>query len=210
MTAVEIEAGMIALSAEELALLAGKVRREVENDEEVSMKEYIWTVPSHRMDAATAGRTILIQHQRIRVLLVHAQEVAERALDQQAQPPDAVASAIGDIYATLEIHLRFEEKVLVDIFNDDLPLGPMRAKRLRDEHARQRVTLAGSTRRPRPGRWSPCWRPSWRSWRAGCSTTWRRRSERCSLQTPYATTSFPSTRATGSVEVVMRRLHRTE
>ena len=106
------------------------------------MKETIWSVPSHRMDAATARRAILIEHQRIRALLAHAREVAERALDEEAQPPDAVASAIGDIHATLEIHLRFEEKVLIDIFNDDLPLGPLRAARLREEHARQRVTLA--------------------------------------------------------------------
>ena len=107
------------------------------------MKEAIWSVPSHRMDAATARRAILIQHQRIRALLAHARDVAERALDEEAQPPDAVASAIGDIHATLEIHLRFEEKVLVDILNDDLPLGPLRAARLREEHTRQRATLEG-------------------------------------------------------------------
>ncbi|HVR00676.1 MAG TPA: hemerythrin domain-containing protein [Polyangia bacterium] len=95
------------------------------------------------MDAATVRRAILIQHQRIRALLAHAREVAECALDEEAQPPDAVTSAIGDIHATLEIHLRFEEKVLVDIFKDDLPRRPLRAARLRDEHARQRATLAG-------------------------------------------------------------------
>jgi hypothetical protein len=111
--------------------------------EEVSMTQSIWTLPSQRMDAGTARRAILIQHQRIRALLAHARQVAECALDEEAQPPDAVASAIGDIHATLEIHLRFEEKVLIDIFNDDLPLGPARAARLRDEHARQRTTLAG-------------------------------------------------------------------
>jgi hypothetical protein len=106
------------------------------------MTEQLWTVPSQRMDAATARRTILIQHQRIRALLAHARDIAERALDQVAQPPDAVASAIGDIHTTLEIHLRFEEKVLIDLLNDDLPLGPIRAERLRDEHTRQRATLA--------------------------------------------------------------------
>jgi hypothetical protein len=105
--------------------------------------EQIWTVPTHRVDASTARRSILIQHQRIRALLARAREVAERALDQELQPPDAVASAIGDIHATLDVHLRFEEKVLVDILNDDLPLGPTRAARLLDEHRRQRATLAG-------------------------------------------------------------------
>jgi hypothetical protein len=107
------------------------------------MTDLIWTVPSHRMDAATARRSILIQHQRIRALLARAREVAERALDQEAESPHDVARAIGDIHATLEAHLTFEDKVLVDIFNDDLPLGPMRVARLRDEHTRQRATLAG-------------------------------------------------------------------
>jgi hypothetical protein len=107
------------------------------------MTASIWTVPGHRLDAAAARRTILVQHERIRELLEHARAVAERALDQEALPPDAVASAIGDIHATLEVHLTFEEKVLVEIFNDDIPLGPQRAQRLREEHAQQRATLAG-------------------------------------------------------------------
>ncbi len=107
------------------------------------MTEPIWSVPNHRMDASSARRVILIQHQRIRALLAHARDVAEHALDQEGQPSDSVASAIGDIHATFEVHLRFEEKVLTDIFNDDLPLGPERAVRLRDEHTRQRATLAG-------------------------------------------------------------------
>jgi hypothetical protein len=106
------------------------------------MSETIWAVPSHRIDAGTARRSILMQHQRIRVLLAHAREVAERALDQEEQPQDAVASAIGDIHTTLDVHLRYEEKVLIDILNDDLPLGPPRAQRLREEHKKQRATLA--------------------------------------------------------------------
>ena len=32
--------------------------------------------------------------------------------------------------------------MLLPILHDDLPLGPQRADRLRDEHARQRTTLA--------------------------------------------------------------------
>ena len=107
------------------------------------MTEHVWSVPSHRIDAATARRSILMQHARIRALLARARKVAEQALDQEPLPPDAVASAIGDIHAALEIHLRFEEKVLVDILNDDLPLGPQRAQRLREEHAEQRATLNG-------------------------------------------------------------------
>lgn len=110
--------------------------------ERTVMTETIWRVPGHRLDAVSARRTILVQHERIRALLTQARDLAERALDEEVLPPDAVASAIGDIHATLDVHLTFEEKVLVEIFNDDIPLGPLRAERLREEHARQRETLA--------------------------------------------------------------------
>jgi hypothetical protein len=106
------------------------------------MSDSIWTVPLHRVDATTARRAILAQHQRIRALLEQARVVADSALDEEDLPPDAVASAIGDIHATLDVHMTFEEKVLCDILEDDLPLGPARARRLRGEHARQRATLA--------------------------------------------------------------------
>jgi hypothetical protein len=106
------------------------------------MHDALWTVPTHRIDAATARRIILTQHERIRALLTRARTIAEGALDELDQPGDAVASAFGDIRATLEVHLRFEEKVLCPIFEDDLPLGPARAARLREDHANQRATLA--------------------------------------------------------------------
>jgi hypothetical protein len=106
------------------------------------MLDSIWTIPSQRVDATTARRGILTQHQRIRELLERARGVADRALDEAPLPPDAVASAIGDIRATFDVHLRFEEKVLCEIFEDDLPLGPQRAAHLRADHAKQRATLA--------------------------------------------------------------------
>jgi hypothetical protein len=106
------------------------------------MHDALWTVPTHRVDAATARRIILSQHERIRELLSRARTIAEGALDDAPQPDDAVASAFGDIRATLDVHLRFEEKVLCPIFEDDLPLGPARAARLREEHAQQRAMLA--------------------------------------------------------------------
>ena len=106
------------------------------------MLDPIWAVPSHRVDAASALRGILAQHQRIRELLDRARAVAERALDEEPQAPDAVASAIGDIRATLDVHLTFEERVLCEILEDDLPLGPQRAERLRVDHVKQRATLS--------------------------------------------------------------------
>ena len=75
-------------------------------------------------------------------MLDRAHDVAEAALDEQAPSPDAVASAIGDIRTVMEVHLAFEEKSLLPILRDDLPLGPERADRLLDDHRQQRASLA--------------------------------------------------------------------
>lgn len=101
-----------------------------------------WSAPTKRLDAGTARGAILAQHVRIRDLLTKAHALAEAALDERAPSPDAVASAIGDIRAIMEVHLAFEEKALLPILRDDPPLGPQRADRLLDEHGRQRETLA--------------------------------------------------------------------
>jgi hypothetical protein len=101
-----------------------------------------WSAPIQRLDAGAARRGILWQHQQIRVLLEKGKATAELALDGVVSSSDAVASTIGDLRQTLEIHLAFEEKVLLPLLADDLPLGPWRAERLLDEHRRQRQTLA--------------------------------------------------------------------
>jgi hypothetical protein len=106
------------------------------------MIELGWSAPQQRVDAGAALRGILWQHRRIRTLLDHAHSVAEAALDDRAPSPNAVAAAIGAVRSIMEVHLTFEETVLLPILHDDLPLGPQRAARLRDEHARQRTTLA--------------------------------------------------------------------
>jgi hypothetical protein len=109
---------------------------------EALMIELGWSAPTQRVDAGTARRGILWQHQQIRVLLEKGKAVAELALDGAVTSSDAVASAIGDLRSTMEVHLAFEEKVLMPLLADDLPLGPQRAERLLDEHRRQRETLA--------------------------------------------------------------------
>ena len=106
------------------------------------MSELGWSAPTRKVDAGTARRGILSQHQRIRGLLVRAHGVAEAALDGVPPSDDAVASAIGDIRSTMEVHLTFEEAVLLPLLRADLPVGPERAARLLTEHSEQRETLA--------------------------------------------------------------------
>jgi len=101
-----------------------------------------WSAPARRVDAGTARRGILWQHEQLRGLLERAGAIAEAALDDLPLIAGAVASAIGDIRSTMEVHLAFEERVLLPLLRDDLPLGPQRAERLLDEHRRQRALLA--------------------------------------------------------------------
>jgi len=113
------------------------------------MIELGWSAPRRRVDAGTAVRGILWQHEHLREQLAHARTVADAALDGQSPSPDAVASAIGDVRSTMEVHLAFEEAVLLPLLRDDLPLGPERANRLLDEHARQRDVLEDLHRQAR-------------------------------------------------------------
>ena len=101
-----------------------------------------WTAPVERLDAGPVRKGILWQHERIRALLHRAREVAELALDGNPPTPDAVASAVGNIRSTMEIHLAFEERLLIPLLRDDLPVGPQRADALLDEHTRQREMLS--------------------------------------------------------------------
>ena len=101
-----------------------------------------WLAPVRRVDAGTACSGILWQHGEIRAFLDRARSLAEAALDGVAPSADAVASAIGDLHSTLEVHLTFEEKVLLPLLGNDPPVGPLRAARLQDDHARQREMLA--------------------------------------------------------------------
>lgn len=106
------------------------------------MKNIGWSAPARPVDAGTARRGILWQHERLRTLLDKARVLADARLDGELFAPDAVASAIGDIHSAMEVHLKFEEAVLLPLLRDDLPIGPERADRLVEEHVQQRGMLA--------------------------------------------------------------------
>jgi hypothetical protein len=106
------------------------------------MNQLGWSAPACPVDAGAARRGILWQHERIRTLLEKARALADGRLESEGGEPDAVASAIGDIHSVMEVHLKFEEAVLVPLLRDDLPVGPQRAERLLEEHLQQRGMLA--------------------------------------------------------------------
>jgi len=98
--------------------------------------------PGRTLDAPSARRSILGQHQRLRALLERARRVADLALDGEAADPGGVAVAIGELVHVMESHLAFEESLLLPILNADLPHGPARAAELAKEHEQQRAMLS--------------------------------------------------------------------
>jgi hypothetical protein len=106
------------------------------------MIELGWSAPLKKVDARTARRGILWQHQRIREFLERARAIADAALDGDPISSDAVPSLIGDLHSTLEVHTAFEESVLLPLLSDDAEGGWERADRLLEEHRRQRGMLA--------------------------------------------------------------------
>ena len=106
------------------------------------MIELGWNAPDTRVDAGSALKGILAQHGQIRDLLDRSKALAAAALAGERIASETIASSIGDIRMILEVHLAFEEKLLLPLLEDDLPLGPARADALLDEHRQQRHLLA--------------------------------------------------------------------
>ncbi len=106
------------------------------------MSDISWSAPVLPVDAGAARRGILAQHVHLRELLGRAQALAQARLEGDLAVPDAVASAVGDVRSAMEVHLTYEEAVLLPLFRADVPQGIERAERLLDEHLRQRATLA--------------------------------------------------------------------
>jgi iron-sulfur cluster repair protein YtfE (RIC family) len=98
----------------------------------------VWTSRS----ADQARSAILAQHHIIRMLLQAAGAVADLAAGGNRRVADLLPHYLENVRATLEHHLGFEEEVLVPLLVADPPLGPERAERLKEEHARQRAELA--------------------------------------------------------------------
>jgi len=101
-----------------------------------------WSAPARRVDANSARRGIVWQHERIRALLERARAVAEARLDSEEPASEAVASAIGDLRSTMEVHFTYEETVLLPLWRADATgEGAHRVHRLIDEHRHQRGML---------------------------------------------------------------------
>ena len=94
------------------------------------------------MRAEQIRRTIRDQHAKLRGLiemgLAHSHVAAGTGDAIGHEALRALVSTIRDVFVQ---HLADEEALILPLFADDLPLGPLRAKRLREEHGAQRAEL---------------------------------------------------------------------
>jgi hypothetical protein len=92
--------------------------------------------------ADEARATIFSQHETIRILLRAAGTVADLAAGGDRRVGDLLFHYLDNVRTALEHHLSLEERILGPVLAADPPLGPERARRLHEEHRRQRAELA--------------------------------------------------------------------
>jgi hypothetical protein len=98
--------------------------------------------------AAKARRAVLDQHAELRRLLKMGMAQAQVCVKDQTlahEPLRSLVTLIRDVFVR---HIADEEALILPILEDDLPLGPLRAKRLREEHAGQRAEFETLCRWP--------------------------------------------------------------
>jgi hypothetical protein len=91
--------------------------------------------------AARARRMVLDQHVELRRLLKMGIAQAVASVSGQTLPHEPLRSLVSMIRDVFVQHVADEEALILPILEDDLPLGPVRARRLREEHAAQRSEL---------------------------------------------------------------------
>jgi len=91
--------------------------------------------------AARARRVVLDQHAELRRLLTMGLAEARAVVKRHTLPHETLRPLVALIRAIFVKHLADEEALILPLLEDDLPLGPLRAQRLREEHADQRTDL---------------------------------------------------------------------
>jgi hypothetical protein len=104
--------------------------------------DLIPALSGRHLDADAAKQLLVLQHEKIRVLLDKVRSVAERALGGKKRAAARLPDAISRIRRTVEVHLQFEERALAVILEADVPSSRAQhaAWFLRD-HERQRENL---------------------------------------------------------------------
>jgi hypothetical protein len=104
--------------------------------------DLIPALSGRHLDADAAKQLLVLQHEKIRVLLDKARGVAERALGGKKRAAARLPDAISRIRRTVEVHLQFEERALAVILEEEGPRRGEHAAWFLRDHERQREGLA--------------------------------------------------------------------
>jgi iron-sulfur cluster repair protein YtfE (RIC family) len=104
--------------------------------------DLIPALSGRHLDADAAKQCLVLQHEKIRVLLDKARGVAERALGGKKRAAARLPDAISRIRRTVEVHLQFEERALAVILEEDRQSRARNAAWFLRDHERQREGLA--------------------------------------------------------------------
>ena len=110
--------------------------------------DMIPALSGRHLDADAAKQCLVLQHEKIRVLLDKARGVAERALGGKKRAAARLPDAISRIRRTVEVHLQFEERALAVILEEG---GPSSRAACRLVPARSRAAARGSGATAPPG-----------------------------------------------------------
>jgi iron-sulfur cluster repair protein YtfE (RIC family) len=94
-----------------------------------------------RVPAQVARFRVLEQHRELRQLLETGLDLVRGALGGNGQALWELPALLDRTHQAFRCHLAEEESLLLPILDDDVPVGPMRAAILRQEHDRQRAEM---------------------------------------------------------------------
>ena len=104
--------------------------------------DLIPALSGRHLDADAAKQCLVLQHEKIRVLLDKARSVAERALGGKKRAAARLPDAISRIRRTVEVHLQFEERARAVSLEEDRQSRARNAAWFLRDHERQREGLA--------------------------------------------------------------------
>ena len=91
--------------------------------------------------AAMARRLMGDQHRELRRHLAVGIVELDTLVDRRVIAGERLRALLGTLRDAFAKHQTDEEALVLPILESDLPVGPLRARQLREEHARQRAEL---------------------------------------------------------------------
>ena len=98
--------------------------------------------PEVKVWPSAVRKAVLAEHKHIAATLVEVEKLAGRCIDGDKAATSELRTLVASFLRYFENHLRFEEKMLVPVLEDDYAWGRERIEHLHADHLKQRAELA--------------------------------------------------------------------